>query len=65
MKNIYEVNKNIVLVLINGSSISLPWASENIPSIIEAWYPGQSGGSAIADVLFGDFNRWKTTNNFL
>ena len=56
MKNIYEVNKNIVLVLINGSSISLPWASENIPSIIEAWYPGQSGGSAIADVLFGDFN---------
>ena len=56
MKNIYEVNKNIVLVLINGSSISLPWASENISSIIEAWYPGQSGGSAIAEVLFGDFN---------
>jgi len=56
MKNIYEVNKNIVLVLINGSSISLPWASENIPSIIEAWYPGQSGGSAIAEVLFGYFN---------
>ena len=52
----YEVNKNIVLVLINGSSISLPWASENIPSIIEAWYPGQSGGSALAEVLFGDFN---------
>ena len=56
LKNIYKINKNIVLVLINGSTISLPWASKNIPAIIEAWYPGQSGGKAIAEVLFGDFN---------
>ena len=40
MKNIYEVNKNIVISLINGSSISLPQVSENISSIVEAWYPG-------------------------
>ena len=56
LKKIYDVNKNIILVLINGSTISLPWANEHIPAILEAWYPGQSGGKAIAEVLFGDFN---------
>ena len=50
------MNKKIILVLINGSTISLPWANEHIPAILEAWYPGQSGGKAIAEVLFGDFN---------
>ena len=56
LKKIYDVNKNIVLVLINGSTISLPWTNERMPAIIEAWYPGQSGGRAIAEVLFGDYN---------
>ena len=56
LKRIYDVNKNIVLILVNGSTISLPWANEHIPAIIEAWYPGQSGGKAIAEVLFGDYN---------
>ena len=56
LKKIYDVNKNIVLILINGSTISLPWANKHIPAIIEAWYPGQSGGKAIAEVLFGDYN---------
>ena len=56
MRKIYEVNKNIILVLVNGSTISLPWAKDNIPAIIEAWYPGQSGGRAIAEILFGDYN---------
>ena len=55
LKKIYDVNKNIVLILINGSTISLPWANKHIPAIIEAWYPGQSGGKAIAEVLFGDY----------
>ena len=56
LKTVYEVNQNIILVLVNGSTISLPWASKNIPAIVEAWYPGQSGGKAIAEVLFGDIN---------
>jgi len=56
LKKIYDVNENIVLILINGSTISLPWANRHIPAIIEAWYPGQSGGKAIAEVLFGDYN---------
>ena len=56
LKKVYEVNQNLILVLVNGSTISLPWASKNIPAIVEAWYPGQSGGKAIAEVLFGDVN---------
>ena len=56
LKEIYKVNQNIILVLVNGSTISLPWASKNIPAIVEAWYPGQSGGKAIAEILFGDVN---------
>ena len=56
LKKVYEVNQNLILVMVNGSTISLPWASKNIPAIVEAWYPGQSGGKAIAEVLFGDFN---------
>ncbi len=56
MKKIFAVNQNIVLVLMNGSALSINWADENIPAIVEAWYPGQAGGTAIADVLFGDYN---------
>jgi beta-glucosidase len=46
----------VVLVLINGSPIAIQWANENAPAIIEAWYPGQAGGTALAEVLFGDYN---------
>jgi beta-glucosidase len=56
LKALYATGKPIVLVLLNGSPISLNWASENIPAILEAWYPGQSGGTAIAEALFGDYN---------
>ncbi len=56
LKAIYQINQKIVLVLMNGSALSINWADQNIPAIIEAWYPGQAGGAAIADVLFGDFN---------
>ena len=55
-KEIHKVNKNICLVLINGGPISLPWIDKNIDAIVEAWYPGQAGGKAIAEVLFGDYN---------
>ncbi|MEI8204373.1 MAG: glycoside hydrolase family 3 C-terminal domain-containing protein [Bacteroidota bacterium] len=48
--------KPIVLVLTSGSALSLNWENANLPSIVEAWYPGEEGGTAVADVLFGDYN---------
>ncbi len=56
MKEIYALGKPVVLVLMSGSAIAINWADENIPSILQAWYGGQAGGTAIADVLFGDYN---------
>ena len=56
MKEIQKLGKPTVLVLLNGSAVAFNWEVENIPAIIEAWYPGQSGGTAIADVIFGDYN---------
>ncbi len=56
IKKIYALGKPVVLVLINGSAVAINWESQNIPAILEAWYPGQAGGTAIADVLFGDYN---------
>jgi beta-glucosidase len=48
--------KPVVLLLLNGSALGLEWAAENVPAILEAWYPGQAAGTAVADVLFGDYN---------
>ena len=56
MKEITALGKPVILVLMNGSALAVNWASDNIPAIIEAWYPGEFGGRAIADVLFGDYN---------
>lgn len=56
IKKIHAIGKPIVLVLLNGSAVSINWEDENIPAIIEAWYPGQAAGTAIADVIFGDYN---------
>lgn len=56
MKKLKETGKPLVLVLLNGSALAINWESENIPAILEAWYPGQSAGTAIADILFGDYN---------
>ena len=54
--NAVGATRPITLVLLNGSALSVNWADENVPAILEAWYPGEEGGSAIADVLFGDYN---------
>ena len=56
LERIVAVGKPTVLVLLNGSALALNWAQEHVPAIVEAWYPGQAAGSAIADVLFGDYN---------
>ena len=53
---VYETGIPIVLVLINGRPLSITSISERASAIIEAWYPGEEGGTAIADVLFGDYN---------
>ncbi len=45
--------KPVLLVLINGSALAVNWADEHVPAIVEAWYPGQAAGTAVADVLFG------------
>jgi beta-glucosidase len=56
IKEIHAIGKPIVLVLLNGSALSINWENQNIPAILEAWYPGQAAGQAIADVIFGDYN---------
>jgi beta-glucosidase len=56
MKKLRSTGKPVVFVMMTGSAIAIPWENENIPAIINAWYGGQSAGTAIADVLFGDYN---------
>jgi len=56
IKEIYKLGKPTVLILLNGSALAFNWENDNIPAILESWYPGQAGGTAIADVLFGDYN---------
>jgi beta-glucosidase len=53
---VHAIGKPIVLVLMGGSGIAVQWAEQNLPAIVMAWYPGQQGGNAVADVLFGDVN---------
>lgn len=56
LKKLEATGKPVVLVLINGRPLSINWADEHIPAILEAWYPGSHGGTAVADVIFGDYN---------
>lgn len=56
LKAIHALGKPIVLVLVGGSAVAVNWANDNLPGILCAWYPGQDGGTAIADVLFGQYN---------
>lgn len=56
IKKIHALRKPTVLVMLNGSAVAINWENDNIPAILEAWYPGQAAGTAIADILFGDYN---------
>ncbi len=56
LEAVVAIGKPVVLVLENGRPLDIRWASEHVPAILEAWYPGTQGGDAVADVLFGDVN---------
>ncbi len=56
LRRVTALGKPVVLMLLNGSALAANWAAENVPAIVEAWYPGQAAGEALADVLFGDYN---------
>jgi beta-glucosidase len=56
LKSLHGMGKPVVLVLMSGSALSIPWEDEHLPAILQAWYGGQSAGTALADVLFGDYN---------
>jgi beta-glucosidase len=56
LKAVHATGTPVVLVLLGGSAIAAAWAQDNVPAIVEAWYPGEEGGCAIADVLFGRYN---------
>ncbi|HEV2831818.1 MAG TPA: glycoside hydrolase family 3 C-terminal domain-containing protein, partial [Hanamia sp.] len=56
MKALKATGKPVVFVMMTGSAIAIPWEEQNIPGIINAWYGGQSAGTAVADVLFGNYN---------
>ena len=56
LEKVMALGKPTVLTLMNGSAVSVNWARDHVPAIVEAWYPGEAGGAAVADVLFGDYN---------
>lgn len=56
VRAVYETGAPTVVVLINGRPLSTRWIAENVPAIVEAWNPGERGGEAVADILFGDYN---------
>ncbi|RKD85023.1 beta-glucosidase BglX [Mangrovibacterium diazotrophicum] len=56
LEAVYAVNKNVVVVLMNGRPLVIDWMAEHVPAIVEAWHLGSEAGNAIADVLFGDYN---------
>ncbi|HVU08341.1 MAG TPA: glycoside hydrolase family 3 N-terminal domain-containing protein [Verrucomicrobiae bacterium] len=56
LEAVIKTGKPVVLVLQNGRALTIPWAAEHVPAILEAWYPGEFGGRAIAETLFGDNN---------
>jgi beta-glucosidase len=56
LERVVAVGKPTILVLMNGSALAVNWANKNVPAILEAWYPGGEGGTAVAEALAGDFS---------
>jgi beta-glucosidase len=56
LEEVYKVNKNIVLVLMNGRPLTITWADEHVPAIVEAWQLGTQTGNAVTQVLYGEYN---------
>lgn len=56
IRDIHQLGKPVVLIVMSGSAVALNWEDENIPAILQAWYPGQEAGRTVADALFGDYN---------
>jgi beta-glucosidase len=56
LEGLQATGKPVVLVLVNGSAMSVNWADKTVPAIVEAWYPGGEGGKAVAGLLAGDFS---------
>ena len=56
LKALRATGKPVILVMMTGSALAIPWEAEHLPAIVNAWYGGQAAGTALADVLFGDYN---------
>jgi beta-glucosidase len=56
LKALHATGKPVVFINCSGSAIAMPWAAEHVPAIVQAWYPGEEGGRAVAEVLFGNTN---------
>ncbi len=56
IREVVDTGTPVVAVLINGRPLAIPWIAENVPAVLEAWIPGEKGGDAVADILFGDYN---------
>ena len=56
LEAVVATGKPTVVVLLSGSALAVNWANEHVPAIVQAWYPGEEGGAAIAETLFGDYN---------
>jgi beta-glucosidase len=56
LRALYATGKPVIMINCSGSAMAIPWEAEHLPAILQAWYPGEQGGQAVAETLFGDYN---------